>query len=98
MTEVDLGPESTWPETVEPLIGGDICRGAFHRGERNCSLGWARKQDLPPQFHVVLCNVHEERFGNRKVAANNDNERNTPAVLANAYNEALKRCGYTVEA
>jgi len=91
-----------WPKKVPILDADDIYKGGLQCGDRMCLRGWAistfggamvggygsPSQEAKEVLGLILRDV------GRPPSSFNDN--NEPAVVAKAWNRAIKKLGYTV--
>ena len=90
----------SWPETVPVLTAKDIHKGGYDGpdGNTHCLLGWVGVTFMFGQGWCeaasAISEVCEERFGESNILTANDGELPKPR-LARAWNEAMRRLGYT---
>lgn len=87
---------TTWPEYVPVLTADDFCRRRFtsEDGCRHCLRGW-----LNVVFHHSTANCKAVIAIRKQIDTGlmqfNDNPRNSFTTLANVWNSAMSRLGYT---
>ena len=97
------------PDEIDLPRNIDFCRGAFHKGEQCCFLGWRNtllygmdgEENI--KFRKAAVEI-AEKMGRHsgpndidKITAFNDDKRNPPRKLAEWFARTVERMGYDIE-
>lgn len=82
-----------WPEEVPILEAGDICRGAYTRGDKHCLAGWVNKSFRDFDTRMEVRTLIFEQTANGTIESFND--AHPRKEVAQLWNDTMRDLGYT---
>ncbi|MDE2103890.1 MAG: hypothetical protein KGL39_42030 [Patescibacteria group bacterium] len=92
-------PETKWPESVPILSARDICRNEYKDDqERRCLIGWlcySCRWTIYKSWLAIREEIERATGRGMCLAEFNDNPRFPKKLIAQVWNRAMARLGYT---